>query len=144
MTTPKRVVLGTDHGGYTLKEVIKAHLVDKGYDVIDQGTFSEESVDYPAIIRSACAVVLEQGIPGIIFGGSGNGEAIAANKVKGIRAAVGYSAEIARLARAHNNANVLSMGGRFIDPVLGCEMVDIFLATAFDGGRHERRVNDLE
>ncbi len=144
MSTPKRVVLGTDHGGYTLKEAIKAHLLSQGYDVIDQGTFSEESVDYPAIIRSACAVVLEQGIPGFIFGGSGNGEAIAANKVKGIRAAVGYSVEIARLARAHNNANVLSMGGRFIDPKLGCDMADIFLATGFDGGRHERRVNDLE
>lgn len=144
MTTLKRVVLGTDHGGFTLKEAVKAHLLQQGYDVIDQGTFSADSVDYPPIIRSACAVVLEQGIPGIIFGGSGNGEAIAANKVKGIRAAVGYSVEIARLARAHNNANVLSMGGRFIEPALGCEMVDVFLSTPFDGGRHERRVNDLE
>jgi ribose 5-phosphate isomerase B len=140
----KRVVLGTDHAGFVLKEAIKAHLLAQQIDVVDVGTFNEDSVDYPAIIRRACAVVLEQAIPGIIFGGSGNGEAIAANKVRGIRAAVGYTTEIARLARAHNNANVLSLGGRFIDPVLACEMVDVFLATAFDGGRHEKRVNDLE
>lgn len=103
-----------------------------------------EGDDYPPVIRKGCAVVLKDGIPGIMFGGSGNGEAIAANKMRGIRAAVGYSAEIARLARAHNDANVLSLGARFVDGSLAKSMVDIFLSTAFEGGRHERRVADLE
>lgn len=139
-----RVVLGSDHAGFPLKEHIKQHLIGQGIDVIDEGTFSEESVDYPAIMRQACAVVLQQDIPGIIFGGSGNGEAIAANKVRGIRAAVGYTVEIARLARAHNDANVLSLGARFIDPEMAADMVDVFLTTAFDAGRHTARVKDLE
>lgn len=140
----KRVVLASDHAGYLLKESVKKHLQKKGVDVLDVGTFSEESVDYPAIIRKGCTEVLEQGIPGIIFGGSGNGEAMAANKMKGIRAAVGFSEESARLARSHNDANVLSLGGRLIDPALAHTMVDIFLETEFEGGRHQRRVDDLE
>jgi ribose 5-phosphate isomerase B len=143
-STTKRVVLGADHAGYALKEVIKKHLLGQGVDVIDEGTFSEEPVDYPAIMRKACAVVLEQDIPGIIFGGSGNGEAMAANKVRGIRAALCYSAETARLARQHNDANVMSLGGRLTSPELAVELADIFLATAFEGGRHERRIADLE
>ena len=106
--TVSKVVLASDHAGYTLKESVKKHLQEKGIDVIDVGTFSEESVDYPEIIRKGCAVVLEQEIPGIIFGGSGNGEAMAANKLKGIRAALCYSEETATLARTHNDANVMS------------------------------------
>lgn len=141
---PTRVVLGTDHAGYALKEVIKKHLSGQGIDVVDVGTFSDKSVDYPAIMRKACAVVLEDQIPAIIFGGSGNGEAMAANKVRGIRAAVGYSAETARLARAHNDANVLSIGARFVSPELALEMVDTFLSADFEGGRHAARVKDLE
>ncbi|MFH0770591.1 MAG: RpiB/LacA/LacB family sugar-phosphate isomerase [Candidatus Peregrinibacteria bacterium] len=140
----KRVVLASDHAGFPLKEKVKAHIMKQGADVIDVGTFEEESVDYPAIIRKGCAVVLEQGIPGIIFGGSGNGEAMAANKIRGIRAAVGFSEESARLARAHNDANVLSLGGRLVDHSIAIRMVDIFLSTPFDGGRHENRVRDLE
>lgn len=143
-STTTRVVLGSDHAGFALKEAIKAHLTEKGIDVIDEGTFSEEAIDYPAIIRKACAVVLNQHIPGIIFGGSGNGEAMAANKVPGIRAAVGYSTETALLARQHNDANVLSLGGRLTSPELAKELVDLFLSTEFEGGRHERRVKDLE
>lgn len=140
----QRIVLGSDHAGYTLKESVKEHLRQKGIDTIDVGTFSVDPVDYPAVIRKACAVVLEQEIPGFIFGGSGNGEAMAANKVRGIRAALGYSEETARLARAHNDANVLSLGGRLTDPVLANKMVDIFLETPFEGGRHVPRVNDLD
>ena len=140
----QRVVLASDHAGFHLKEEIKAHLQAKGVDIVDVGTFSDESVDYPAIIRKGCAVVLEQGISGIVFGGSGNGEAMAANKVRGIRAALCYSPETARLARAHNDANVLSLGGRLTEPALAKEMVDIFLTTPFDGGRHEHRVRDLD
>lgn len=142
MTT--RVVLGSDHAGFPLKESVKAYLQGKGVDVIDVGTFSEDPVDYPAFMRAACAVVLEQEIPGIIFGGSGNGEAMAANKVRGIRAAVCYSEEIARLARSHNNANVMSLGSRFTEPESAHKMVDVFLETPFEGGRHIARVDDLD
>lgn len=144
MTTVARVALATDHAGYHLKETIKQHLTAQGIDVIDVGTFSDESIDYPAIIRKGCAVVLEQDCPGIIFGGSGNGEAMAANKVPGIRAALCYSKETATLAREHNNANVMSLGGRLVDPELAKELVDIFLSTEFEGGRHQRRIDDLE
>lgn len=140
----QKVVLASDHAGYSLKESVKKHLQEKGIDIIDVGTFSEESVDYPDIIRKGCAVVLEQEIPGIIFGGSGNGEAMAANKVKGIRAALCYSEETAMLARSHNDANVMSLGGRLTDPELANKLTDIFLTTKFEGGRHERRVKDLE
>lgn len=139
-----RVALGTDHAGYLLKEIIKKHLFDKGIDVIDEGTFSEETVDYPAIIRRACTVALEQQCPGIVFGGSGIGESIAANKVRGIRAARCCTVEDAILTRQHNDANVLSLGGRMLDPELAKKMVDAFLDTEFEGGRHVARIADLE
>ena len=144
MEYPSRVVLAADHAGYTLKETIKQHLEHKSVEVIDVGTFSVESVDYPAIIRKGCDVVLTEHIPGIIFGGSGNGEAMAANKVRGIRAARCCTEEDARLARAHNDANVMSLGGRMLEPSTAISMTDIFLTTDFEGGRHERRVKDLE
>jgi len=141
---PPRVALAADHAGFPLKEAIKKYLTSKGVDVIDSGTFSEESVDYPAIIRKGCAVVLEQGIFGIIFGGSGNGEAMAANKVRGIRAALVYSDETARLARAHNDANVMSLGDRLTKEEDAKRFTDIFLTTDFEGGRHVKRVQDLD
>jgi len=144
MEAPSRVVLATDHAGFTLKEAIKEHLISKGIDVIDVGTFSEESVDYPEIIRKGCAVVLEEDIPGVIFGGSGIGESMAANKVRGIRSARCCSLVDARLCREHNNANVMSLGGRLIEPELAKEMVDIFLVTDFEGGRHVARIQDLD
>lgn len=144
MQPPSHVVLASDHAGFPLKEAVKMHLESQKIDVIDVGTFSEESVDYPAIMRKGAAAVLEYGCPGIIFGGSGNGEAMAANKVPGIRAAVCYSGEIARLARAHNDANIMSLGARFTDPELALDMVDIFLSTDFEGGRHIARIQDLD
>lgn len=144
MQLPPRVVLATDHAGFALKEEIKKHLLSKGIDVIDEGTFAEDPVDYPPIMRRGCAVVLEQHCPGILLGGSGNGEAMAANKVRGIRAAVVYSEETARLARAHNDANVMTLGGRLIKPANAKRFVDVFLATDFEGGRHLARVQDLE
>ena len=144
MKKPPRVVLATDHAGYALKEAIKKHLIDQRIDVIDEGTFSEEPVDYPMIIRRGCAVVIEQGAPGIIFGGSGIGESIAANKVRGIRAARCCSLADARLCRRHNDANVMSLGGRTLDPPLATQMVDAFLTTDFEGGRHAARVRDIE
>jgi ribose 5-phosphate isomerase B len=144
MQLPKRAALASDHAGFKLKEAVKTHLVAKGIEPVDVGTHSEESVDYPAIIRAGCEIVLKEGIPGFVFGGSGNGEAMAANKVHGIRAALCYSEETARLARAHNDANVMSMGGRLTDPALALKMVDIFLTTDFEGDRHARRIADLE
>jgi ribose 5-phosphate isomerase B len=144
MKKPPRVVFGTDHAGYVLKEILKKYLLAQGIDVIDEGTFSEEPVDYPAIIRKACAVVLEQKCPGIVLGGSGIGEAIAANKVRGIRAARCCTLDDAKLSRQHNDANVISLGGRMLDPELAKKMVDAFLATDFEGGRHQKRIEDLE
>ncbi len=140
----QQVVLASDHAGFPLKEKVKVHLRDAGIAVLDVGTNSEESVDYPAIMREGCAAVLAKNVPGIIFGGSGNGEAMAANKVRGIRAAVCWNEESARLARAHNDANVMSMGSRLVDHDLALSMVDVFLSTPFEGGRHERRIADLE
>lgn len=139
-----KVVLAADHAGFPLKEEIRKYLQSQGTEVMDASEPYEEGNDYPPIIRKGCAVVLKEGILGIIFGGSGNGEAIAANKVRGIRSAVGYSVETARLARAHNDANVLSLGARFIDKKLAIAMVDAFLTTPFEGGRHTQRVADLE
>lgn len=144
MQLPARVILATDHAGYLLKESVKQHLIDRGIDVVDEGTFSEEPVDYPAIIRRGCAVVVRDKAPGIIFGGSGIGESIAANKVHGIRAARCCTVEDATLSRQHNDANVMSLAGRMLDFALANEMVDAFLETAFEGGRHTARVNDLE
>lgn len=144
MSVPARVVLAADHAGFPLKEAVKEYLLSKKIDVIDVGTFSDESVDYPAIIRKGCAVVLEQDCPGIVFGGSGNGEAMAANKVRGIRAALVYSDDTARLAREHNNANVMSLGARLTSAEDALRFVDIFLETSFEGGRHQRRIDDLD
>lgn len=139
-----KIVLASDHAGFRLKEEIKAYLEEKRIEVEDVGTDSTDPVDYPAIIRAGCDVVLDEGIPGIVFGGSGNGEAMAANRLKGIRAAVCYSEESARLARAHNDANVMSLGARLIEPDLARALVDIFLTTPFEGGRHVARIADLD
>jgi ribose 5-phosphate isomerase B len=144
MKPPQRVVLATDHAGYILKEEMKKYLIEQGIDVIDEGVFSEEPVDYPPIIRRGCARVLEQGCLGIVFGGSGIGEAIAANKVRGIRAARCCCLEDATLCRQHNDANVMSLGGRLLGPALAKQMVGAFLTTDFEGGRHAQRVADLE
>ncbi len=139
----ERVVLGTDHAGFVLKEAIKAHLLKKGIDVVDVGTTSEESVDYPPIMIKACAAAKEYGCPAIIFGGSGNGEAMVANKVHGIRCARCVSEWDAEMGRKHNDANVMSLGGRVTTPELGVKMVDIFLATEFEGGRHVARLKQF-
>ncbi len=144
MTTPERIVLAADHAGFTLKEAIKVYLAEKGIDIVDVGTFSDESVDYPEIIRKGCSAVLEHDCLGIVFGGSGNGEAMAANKVSGIRCALCYNEDTSRLAREHNNANVMSLGGRLTDEESAKNMVDVFLTTDFEGGRHQRRIDDLE
>jgi ribose 5-phosphate isomerase B len=140
-----KISIGSDHAGFEYKEAIIAHLKQKGHEVTDFGTDSNESTDYPLfIIPAAEAVARGEVERGIVLGGSGNGEAIAANKVKGIRCAVCWSHETAEFSRRHNNANVLSIGQRMIPLSLALEIVDIWLDTPFDGGRHARRIQELD
>src|SRR5882762_342552 len=136
-----KISLGTDHAGFRYKEKVKAFLTEFGHEVKDLGTFSEESVDYPVFIRPAAeAVARDECDRGIVFGGSGNGEAMVANKVHGVRCALCWNEESARLSRHHNDANVLSMGQRLIEENLALEIVQIWLTTEFEGGRHAARV----
>ena len=139
------IALGSDHAGYSYKEAINTFLLEKGYQTKDFGTFSEESVDYPEFIRPAAEAVAEGLCDlGIVLGGSGNGEAMAANKVKGIRCALCWSVETAKLAKQHNNANVLSLGQRQISKELALEIVDAWLNATFEEGRHSRRIQMLD
>ena len=139
------IALGTDHAGYSYKEAINTFLLEKGYQTKDFGTFSKESVDYPEFIRPAAEAVAEGLCDlGIVLGGSGNGEAMAANKVKGIRCALCWSVETAKLAKEHNDANVLSLGQRQISKELAIEIVDAWLNASFEGGRHARRIEMLD
>ena len=140
-----KISLGTDHAGFHYKEKIKALLVELGHEVKDFGTFSDEPVDYPLFIRPAAeAVARGECDRGIVFGGSGNGEAIAANKVRGVRCALCWNEETARLSRQHNDANVLSMGERVIAEEAALAIVRVWLTTDFEGGRHARRIAELE
>ena len=140
-----KIAIASDHAGYEYKERIKAHLTAGGYDVVDFGTDSAEGCDYPAFIRPAAeAVARGECERGIVLGGSGNGEAMVANRIRGIRCGVCWNAESARLARAHNDANMVSFGQRMIPPETALEIVDVFLATPFDGGRHSRRVRMID
>jgi ribose 5-phosphate isomerase B len=136
-----KISLGTDHAGFRYKEKVKELLTSLGHEVKDFGTFSEEPVDYPVFIRPAAeAVARGECERGIVFGGSGNGEAMVSNKVHGVRCALCWNEESATLSRQHNDANVLSIGQRMIAEELALNIVRIWLETAFDGGRHERRV----
>ncbi len=139
-----RIAIGSDHAGFALKHAVIGHLTDRGHDVDDQGTDSEEPVDYPMICAGVGRTVVRgEADLGIVLGGSGQGEAIAANKVHGVRAALCHDELTARLARQHNDANVLSLGGRLLGTTLALAIVDTFLATSFDGGRHVSRVQQL-
>jgi ribose 5-phosphate isomerase B len=139
-----RIAIGSDHAGYLLKQHLIGTLKELGHDVDDQGTHSEEPVDYPPICAGvARTVATGQADRGIVLGGSGQGEQIAANKVRGIRAALCNDLYTARLSRQHNDANVLSMGGRIVAFGLADEIVTLWLATEFEGGRHERRVAQI-
>lgn len=139
-----KIVLASDHGGYDLKEVIKKHLTEKGYEIMDLGTNSEESVDYPDYGVAAGEVVAAgKAEAGIVFCGSGIGICIAANKVKGIRCALLTSVEMAVLAKSHNDANIISLGGRLTPPDLAIQIVDTWLTTDAEGGRHQRRIDKL-
>ena len=139
-----RICLGADHAGFPLKSLVAKHLADQGHDVIDLGTDSESSVDYPAFCAAVGRrVVAGEADRGIVMGGSGQGEAIAANKVHGVRAALCHDEWTARFARLHNDANVLSMGGRILGEALALAIVDVFLQTDFEGGRHVRRLDQI-
>jgi ribose 5-phosphate isomerase B len=139
-----RVAIGSDHAGYPLKQHLVKVLADWGHDVTDFGTDSEEPVDYPFFCASvARAVVRGDAERGIVLGGSGQGEQLAANKVRGARAALCNDLFTARLSRSHNNANVLSMGGRIVAEGLAEEILKVWLETDFEGGRHEKRLQQL-
>jgi ribose 5-phosphate isomerase B len=139
-----RVVLGSDHAGFRLKGELLEHLREMGHEVTDLGTDSEDPVDYPPVCAAVARAVVEGAADrGVVLGGSGQGEQIAANKVDGARAALCNDLFTARLSRAHNDANVLSIGARIVAGPLAREIVDLWLATPFDGGRHAARLEQI-
>ena len=144
----KPIALAADHGGFELKEAVKAHLDELGLEYIDFGTHSTASVDYPDMALLACdAVVSGQCSKALLFCGTGVGISMAANKVKGIRAALCGDCYSAEMTRRHNDANILAMGARVLGPGLALKIVDTFLTTEFEGGRHARRIaliSDIE
>ena len=140
-TRPMRIAIASDHAGFELKTVLTAALRARGLEVRDFGTDSAEPVDYPAFIRPAAEAVGRGEIDrGIVLGGSGNGEAMVANRVRGVRCALCWNVESARLARAHNDANVLALGQRLVPRDEALAILDTWLGTPFDGGRHARRI----
>ena len=139
-----KVVLGSDNAGYRLKEDLEEFLKEEGHDISDVGTHSEERVDYPPYCAMVGhAVVNGSADRGVVLGGSGQGEQIAANKVDGVRAALCNDLYTARLSRQHNDANILSMGGRIVAFALADEIVALWLTTPFEGGRHQRRIDQI-
>jgi ribose 5-phosphate isomerase B len=139
------IAIGSDHAGFQYKEMLKTHLEKLGHTVQDFGTHSADPVDYPLFIRPVAeAVARGESERGIVLGGSGNGEAITANRVPGIRCALCWNTESARLARAHNNANVISLGERMVSADEAIAIVNTWLATPFEGGRHQRRIDLID
>ncbi|MGQ4809542.1 Ribose-5-phosphate isomerase B [Candidatus Entotheonellaceae bacterium PAL068K] len=140
-----KIAIGADHAGFRYKEAIKAFLTARGEDVHDYGTDSEDSVDYPPVMRRVAETVARGECDrGIVLGGSGNGEAMVANRLKGIRCALCWNAETARLGREHNDANMIAMGQRMMDLETALEIVRIWLGTDFAGGRHARRIQQID
>tara|TARA_B100000579_G_C22663516_1_gene772110 strand:+ start:157 stop:597 length:441 start_codon:yes stop_codon:yes gene_type:complete len=143
----KKIVLATDHAGFELKEHVKKFLKEKGYDIKDFGALEYDGLDdYPDFILPAAKYISKNKLIGIIFGGSGQGEAMAANRIKGVRAAVFYNGpnEIVELSRLHNNANILSIGARFVNNQEVEKVIELWLSTDFEEGRHEKRINKLD
>jgi ribose 5-phosphate isomerase B len=139
-----RIAIGSDHAGFELKEELRSFLRDGGHEVLDVGTHSAEPVDYPSFCAEVARAVAEGSADrGIVLGGSGQGEQITANKIRGVRAALCPDLFTARLAREHNDANVLAMGAWIVAPILAKEIVKAFLATPFGGGRHARRIQHI-
>ena len=140
-----KIALGTDHAGFRYKQILKTALTERGHAVTDFGTHSTEPVDYPLFIRPVAEAVAAGTFDrGIVLGGSGNGEAIVANRVRGVRCSLCWNVESARLARQHNDANVLSLGERLIPEPDLLPIVDTWLTTAFEGGRHLRRIQLID
>ncbi len=140
-----KIAIASDHAGFTYKEKIKQHLIRAGHDVRDFGTVSDQSVDYPDFIRpAALAVARGECERGIVLGGSGNGEAMVANRIKGVRCAIGWNAAAARLARQHNDANMLALGQRMMDFEDALTILDAWLRTPFEGGRHIPRLRKMD
>jgi ribose 5-phosphate isomerase B len=139
-----RVAIGSDHAGFALKQLVANHLRHNGHDVVDVGTSSEERVDYPSFCADAARLAVNGNVDlAFVFGGSGNGEQMAANKVPGARAALCHDEYTARLARQHNDANVCSIGSRVTGVDVAIAIVDLFVSTDFEGGRHVARVQQL-
>ena len=140
-----RLAIGSDHAGYSMKEELKDLLKGLGHEVEDLGTHSEEPTDYPPICAAVGRAVRDgKAERGIVLGGSGQGEQISANKVRGVRAALCNDLYTARMSRQHNDSNVLSMGARIVGSGLAREIVELWLSTEFEGGRHERRVSQIQ
>ncbi len=140
-----KIAIGSDHAGFRYKEKIREFLQEQGHEVKDFGTFSEEPVDYPLFIRPVAeAVARGEYERGIVLGGSGNGEAMAANRIKKVRCALCWNEELARLSRQHNDSNVLSLGERVTPEDTVLEIVRVWLETPFEGGRHVRRIEMLD
>lgn len=143
----KTIVLATDHAGFELKEHVKKFLSEKGFEVKDFGALEYDALDdYPDFIIPAAKFISEHKLIGIIFGGSGQGEAMAANRIKGIRAAVFYDGpdNIIELSKLHNNANILSIGARFVTEQKSEEIINLWLSTDFEKGRHQKRIDKLD
>jgi len=140
-----KIAMGSDHAGFRYKEMLKAHLLKRGHEVRDFGTHSTESVDYPTFIRPVAeAVARGEWERGIVLGGSGNGEAIVANRVPRVRCSLCWNIESARFARAHNDANVLSLGERLLSEDEAIAILNTWMATPFEGGRHARRIQLID
>ena len=140
-----KIAIASDHAGFRYKTMLARHLAESGHEVVDFGTDSAETVDYPDVIRPAAeAVARGECERGIVLGGSGNGEAIVANRVPGIRCAVCWNVESARLGRAHNDANVISIGERMVSEDKARAVVDAWLNTSFEGGRHQHRIEKID
>jgi ribose 5-phosphate isomerase B len=139
-----RIAIASDHAGFRYKEILARHLSTLAHEVVDFGTSSTESVDYPDFVHPAAAAVASGDCErGIVLGGSGNGEAMAANRHPGVRCAVCWNEESARLARSHNDANMISLGERLISEEIAVRIVDVWLTTPFEGGRHVQRLQKL-
>ena len=138
------IVIGCDHAGFELKSKIINHLLEKGFDVEDMGCYSEDSIDYADYAHPVASKVEENiEVKGILICGSGNGINMTANKHQGVRSALCWTPEISKLAREHNDANILTLPGRFVSEELALEIVDVFLSTEFEGGRHLNRINKI-
>lgn len=139
------IALASDHAGFELKEILKKHLIENNYDIMDYGTSSTASVDYPIYAKKAAKAVADgQCERGIVCCGTGIGVSITANKVKGIRCALIHDEYTAEMCKKHNNANMIAIGARVVDPELAVKLVDIWLNTQFEEGRHQRRIDEIE